>query len=134
MPSVSASPRRGLDLGTSGLRAPESFCALHGCTEGRRRTRADHLNRERERQRSTLKHFPRFALTVDLANAFEWLNALERRVAQLEELTGTLTAVRSDLASIAEGTDPALAQRLADLGSTVENHGLLLAQLLDQRT
>jgi hypothetical protein len=82
----------------------------------------------------TRKHFPRFALTVDLANAFEWLNALERRVAQLEELTRTLTAVRSDLASIAEGTDPALAQRLADLGSTVENHGLLLAQLLDQRT
>jgi hypothetical protein len=80
------------------------------------------------------KHFPRFALTVDLANAFEWLNALERRVAQLEELTRTLTAVRSDLASIAEGTDPALAQRLADLGWTVENHGLLLAQLLDQRT
>jgi hypothetical protein len=55
-------------------------------------------------------------------------------VAQLEELTRTLTAVRSDLASIAEGTDPALAQRLADLGWTVENHGLLLAQLLDQRT
>jgi hypothetical protein len=87
-----------------------------------------------ERASGTTKHFPSFALTVDLANAFEWLNALERRVAHLEELTRTLTAVRGDLASIADGTDPALAQRLADLSSTLENHGLLLAQLLDQRT
>jgi hypothetical protein len=85
-------------------------------------------------ERPTTRHFPRFALTVDLANAFEWLDALELGRPPLEELTRTLRAVRSDLASIAEGTDPALAQGLADLGSTVENHGLVLAQLLDQRT
>ena len=32
---------------------------------------------------------------------------------------------------IAGGIDPALAQHVAELADTVENHGLLLARLLD---
>jgi hypothetical protein len=43
----------------------------------------------------------------------------------------TVTAIRADVAAIAEGVDPALATHVAELAETVENHGLLLARLLD---
>jgi hypothetical protein len=46
-------------------------------------------------------------------------------------MTEVVTAIRADVATIAEGVDPALAQHVAGLESTVENHGLLLAGLLD---
>jgi hypothetical protein len=42
-----------------------------------------------------------------------------------------VTAVRADVAAIAEGVDPALAGHVAELADTIENHGLLLARLLD---
>ena len=50
------------------------------------------------------------------------------RVAALEQ---RVTAIRADVAAIAEGVNPALATHVAELGDTVENHGLLLARLLD---
>jgi hypothetical protein len=67
----------------------------------------------------------------DLANGFEWLDALERRVAKLEAMAEVIIATRADVATIAQGVDPALAQHVAELADTVENHGLLLARLLD---
>jgi hypothetical protein len=56
---------------------------------------------------------------------------LEQRVARVEAMTEGVTAIRADVATIAEGVDPALAQHVAELADTVENHGLLLARLLD---
>ena len=58
-------------------------------------------------------------------------DALEQRVTRVEAMTEVVTAIRADVATIAEGVDPALAQHVAELESTVENHGLLLARLLD---
>jgi hypothetical protein len=46
-------------------------------------------------------------------------------------MTDVVTAIRADMATIAEGVDPALARHVAELADTVENHGLLLARLLD---
>jgi hypothetical protein len=59
--------------------------------------------------------------------------ALERRVARVEAMTEVVTAIRADMATIAEGVDRALAQHVAELADTVENHGLLLARLLDNQ-
>jgi hypothetical protein len=42
-----------------------------------------------------------------------------------------VTAIRADVATIAEGVDPRLTEHVAELADTVENHGLLLARLLD---
>jgi hypothetical protein len=66
--------------------------------------------------------------TVDLPTR---VDALEQRVARVEAMTDVVTAIRTDVATIAEGVDPALAQHVAELESTVGNHGLLLARLLD---
>jgi hypothetical protein len=46
-------------------------------------------------------------------------------------MTEVVTAIRGDVATIAAGVAPALAQHVAALADTVENHGLLLARLLD---
>jgi hypothetical protein len=66
--------------------------------------------------------------TVDLLAR---VAALEQRVTRVEAMTETVTAIRADVAAIAEGVNPALATHVAELGDTVENHGLLLARLLD---
>lgn len=92
------------------------------------------------------------------------LDALEGRVARIEGLTEVVTGIRADIATIAEGIDPAivarvteleaevaamseaerivarahsdptrvLARDVAELADTVENHGLLLARLLEK--
>ena len=39
--------------------------------------------------------------------------------------------IRAHVATIADGVDPRLAEQVAELADTVENHGLLLARLLD---
>jgi collagenase-like PrtC family protease len=62
---------------------------------------------------------------------YERLDALEGRVTRLEAMTEVVAAVRAAVATIAQGVDPALAQHVAELESTVGNHGLLLARLLD---
>jgi hypothetical protein len=59
------------------------------------------------------------------------VDALEARVTRVEAMTEVVTAIRADVATIAEGVDPALATHVAELADTVENHGLLLARLLD---
>jgi hypothetical protein len=46
-------------------------------------------------------------------------------------MTEVVTAIRADVATTAEGVDPRLAEQVAELADTVENHGLLLARLLD---
>jgi hypothetical protein len=51
---------------------------------------------------------------VDLSHR---VDALERRVTRVEAMTLVVTAIRADVATIAEGVDPTL--------------GLLLARLLD---
>jgi hypothetical protein len=66
--------------------------------------------------------------TVDLSTRVE---ALEQRVDRVEAMTEVVAAIRADVATIAEGVDPALAQHVAELADTVENHGLRLARLLD---
>jgi hypothetical protein len=38
---------------------------------------------------------------------------------------------RANVATIADGVDPRLTEHVAELADTVENHGLLLARLLD---
>jgi hypothetical protein len=67
--------------------------------------------------------------TVDLSGR---VAALEQRVARVEAMTEVVTAIRAEVAAIAEGVDPALARHVAGLADTVENHGLLLARLLDK--
>jgi hypothetical protein len=62
------------------------------------------------------------------------VDALEQRVARVEAMTEMVTAIRADVATIADGVDPALPQHVAELESTVENHGLLLARLLDDKS
>jgi hypothetical protein len=57
--------------------------------------------------------------------------ALEQRVTRVEAATEAVTAIRADMAAIAEGVDPQSAHHVAELADTVENHGLLLARLLD---
>ena len=47
-------------------------------------------------------------------------------------MTDAVTVIRADMATIAEGVDPALARHVAELADTVENHALLLARLLDR--
>jgi hypothetical protein len=66
--------------------------------------------------------------TVDLPGR---VAALEQRVTRVEGMAEVVTAIRADVATIAEGVDPTLARHVAELESTVENHGLLLARLLD---
>ena len=67
--------------------------------------------------------------TVDLPAR---VDALEARVTRVEAMTEVVTAIRADVATIAEGVDPrTLAGHVAELADTVENHGLLLARLLD---
>ena len=63
---------------------------------------------------------------------YERLTALEGRVTRLEGMTEVVTAIRTDLAGIAEGVDPTLTQHVAELDDRVEHHGLLLARLFDQ--
>lgn len=46
-------------------------------------------------------------------------------------MTEVVTAIRADVATIAERVDPALVTYVADLADTVENHAMLLARLLD---
>jgi hypothetical protein len=53
------------------------------------------------------------------------------RVERLEGMTEVVTAIRADLATITDSLDPTLAQHVAELEATVENHGLLLARLLE---
>jgi hypothetical protein len=67
--------------------------------------------------------------TVDLPAR---VAALEQRVTRVEAMAEAVTAIRADVATIAEGLDPALARHVAELADTVENHGLLLARLLDR--
>jgi len=62
----------------------------------------------------------------------ERLAAVEEHLGQLERLVEVVTAIRADVATIAEGVDPALAAHVAELADTVEKHGLLLARLLDK--
>jgi hypothetical protein len=90
---------------------------------------------------------------VDIVNLWEWADALQRQVAKLEALVEVVTAIRADVAAIAEGVDPSLREALAaeaelnasqesdlatikahvsDLDTQVEHHGLLLARLLDK--
>jgi archaellum component FlaC len=64
--------------------------------------------------------------TVDLSAR---VDALEQRVARVEAMAEVVTAIRADMATIADGVDPTLAQHVAELESTVENHGLLLGLL-----
>jgi hypothetical protein len=66
--------------------------------------------------------------TVDLPGR---VDALEQRVTRVDAMTEVVTAIRADVATIAEGVDPRLAEHVAELESTVENHRLLLARLLD---
>jgi phosphate uptake regulator len=66
--------------------------------------------------------------TVDLPAR---VDALEARVTRVEAMAEVATAIRGDVATIAEGVDPTLAQHVAELADTVENHGLLLARLLE---
>jgi len=66
--------------------------------------------------------------TVDLPAR---VDALEARVTRVEAMAEVVTAVRADVAAIAEGVDPALAGHVAELADTIENHGLLLARLLE---
>jgi hypothetical protein len=66
--------------------------------------------------------------TVDLPAR---LDALEQRMTRVEAMTELVTAIRADMATIAEGVDPRMAEHVAELTDTVENHGLLLARLLD---
>jgi hypothetical protein len=66
--------------------------------------------------------------TVDLPGG---VAALEHRVTRVEATTEVVTAIRADVATVAEGVDPRLADHVAELESTVEDHGLLLARLLD---
>jgi hypothetical protein len=68
--------------------------------------------------------------TVDLLAR---VDALEARVTRIEAMTEAMTAIRADMATIAEGVNPALAQHVAELADTVQNHGLLLARLLDNK-
>jgi hypothetical protein len=67
--------------------------------------------------------------TVDVP---ERVDALERRVSHLEGMIDVVTAIRADVAAIAEGVDPTLGRHVAELEATVENHGLLLARLLEK--
>jgi hypothetical protein len=67
--------------------------------------------------------------TVDLP---ERVDALERRVSHLEGMIDVVTAIRADVATIAEGVDPTLGRHVVELEATVENHGLLLARLLEK--
>jgi hypothetical protein len=60
------------------------------------------------------------------------VTALEERLGRLEGMIDVLTAIRADVAAIAEGVDPTLGRHVAELESTVENHGLLLARLLEK--
>jgi hypothetical protein len=46
-------------------------------------------------------------------------------------MSEVVIATRADRATIAEAIDPSLAGQVAELPDTVENHGLLLARLLD---
>jgi hypothetical protein len=69
---------------------------------------------------------------VDLAVAFEWLDALQRHVGKLERLVEVVTAARADIAAIAECLDPALRDHLAELDAKLERHDLLLARLLEK--
>ena len=66
--------------------------------------------------------------TVDLPAR---LDALEQRMTRVEAMTEVVTAIRADVATIAEAIDPRTAEHVAELADTVENHGLLLARLLD---
>jgi hypothetical protein len=66
--------------------------------------------------------------TVDLSAR---VDALEQRVARVEAMAEVVTTIRADMATIADGVDPTLAQHVAELESMVENHGLVLARLLD---
>ena len=56
--------------------------------------------------------------------------ALEQRVTRVEAMTEAVTAVRADVATIAEAIDPAFPST-SRARRPVENHGLLLARLLD---
>jgi hypothetical protein len=81
--------------------------------------------RRQSEQPSLLSH------EIDMEVIFEWLDSIERRLARLEGMTENVAAIRGDLDMIAEGVNPALTAHVAGLTAKVENHGLLLAKLLD---
>jgi hypothetical protein len=60
------------------------------------------------------------------------VDALEARVTPVEAMAEVVTAIRADMATIARGVDPRMTEHVAELADTVENHGLLLARLLDK--
>jgi hypothetical protein len=55
--------------------------------------------------------------TVDLP---ERVAALEQRVTRVEAMTDVVTAIRADMATIAEGVDPRLTEHVAELDDRVE--------------
>jgi hypothetical protein len=59
------------------------------------------------------------------------VDALERRVTRVEAMTEVVTAIRADMATIAEGVDLRLTEHVAELDDQVENHALLLSRLLE---
>jgi hypothetical protein len=66
--------------------------------------------------------------TVDLPTR---VAALEQRVTRVEAMTDVVTAIRADMGPSPRLVDPRLTEHVAELADTVENHGLLLARLLD---
>ena len=61
--------------------------------------------------------------TVDLSGR---VDAREQRVTRVEAMTEAVTAIRADVATIAQGIDPALAGHVAELADTVETAGCWL--------
>jgi hypothetical protein len=66
--------------------------------------------------------------TVDLLAG---VDALEQRVDRLEAMTEVVTAIRGRCGDDRRGCRPRLAEHVAELADAVENHGLLLARLLE---
>jgi hypothetical protein len=46
-------------------------------------------------------------------------------------MADAVTAIRADMAAIAEGVDPRLTERVAELDGRVEKHSLMLSRLLE---
>jgi hypothetical protein len=64
-------------------------------------------------------------------NRNERLNALEGRVTRLEGMTDVVTAIRTDVATIAGAIDPNLTEHVAELDARAERHAVLLSRLLE---
>jgi hypothetical protein len=59
------------------------------------------------------------------------VDALERRVTHVEATTEVVTAIRADMATIAQDVDPRLTEHVAELDDGVEKHALLIGRLLE---